>query len=124
MSSLVIVFILAVVLSLILFAAFVSYFMGWWGVWTGYMRAPRFYISIANVGEDLVLRVYVVNEGDAAVKVLEVVVDGGAYRFVNDSVWVVKPRESKWVTISRWRVVHKECDPILGDVVRVCIYTE
>jgi len=63
MPSLIIVFILAVALSLILFAAFVSYLMGWWGVWTGYMRAPRFYISIADVNESLVLRVYVVNEG-------------------------------------------------------------
>jgi len=29
-------------------------------------------------------------------KVLKVVVDGGVYWFVNDAVWVVGPRESKW----------------------------
>jgi len=52
------------------------------------------------------------------------VVDGGVYRFVNDSVWVVKPRESKWVTISGWRVKRRRRDPVPEDIARVCIYTE
>ena len=111
-------------LSLALCVAFVSYIMGWWCVWASYTKRPYFYISIANIGKNLILRLYVVNGGDVAVKVLGVVVDGGAYRFINDSVWVIKPRESKWVTISGWRVEHRERDPVFGDVVRVYIYTE
>jgi len=79
---------------------------------------------LLSANESLVLEIYVVNKGDAAVKVLEVVVDGGVYRFVNDTVWVVKPRESKWVTISGWKVKYRERDPVPGDVVRVYIYTE
>lgn len=124
MVSLIVAFLFAVVLTLILCTAFALYLMGWWGVWTDYMRAPRFYVSIASVNESLVLRIYVVNKWDAAVKVLEVVVDGGDYRFVNDTVWVVEPGESKWVTISEWKVEYKERDPVPGDMVRVRIYTE
>ena len=124
MASLIVVFLFVIALTLTLCMAFVSYIMGWWGVWTDYMRAPRFCISIASINESLVLEIYVVNRGDAAVKVLRVVVDGGVYRFVNDTVWVVKPRESKWVTISGWKVKYRERDPVPGDVVRVYIYTE
>jgi len=124
MSSPIIAFLIAIVLSLILFAAFISYLMGWWDVWTEYMRVPSFYVSIVDVGENLVLRVYVVNEGDMAIKVLKVIVDGGVYRFVNDSVWVVEPKESKWVTINGWKVEYSVRDPVPGDVVRVYIYTE
>ena len=124
MSSLIIFFLFVIAISLALLVAFVSYLMGWWGIWTGYTRVPGFYISIADVGENLVLRVYVVNEGDVAIKVLKVVVDGGVYRFVNDSVWVVEPKKSKWVTISGWKIEYSERDPVPGDVVRVYIYTE
>jgi len=97
--------------------------MGWWSILTGYMRAPRFYVSIASANESLVLSVYVVNEGDVAVKVLKVVVDGNVYLYINDTVWVVEPGEPKWVTISKWKVEYKERDPVPGDTVRVYIYT-
>ena len=124
MTSPIIVFVLFVAIVLLLCFAFVSYIMGWWSGFSGYMRVPRFRVSIASVGESLVLRLYVVNEGSAPVKVLMVVVDGGVYRFVNDTVWVVEPGESKWVTISGWRVEYRERGPVPGDVVRVRIYTE
>jgi len=51
---------------------------------------------LLSANESLVLESMLLTGEIWLLKVLKVVVDGGVYWFVNDAVWVVGPRESKW----------------------------
>ncbi len=89
-----------------------------------FMVSPLLYVRGSALGSNLVLELFVSNEGQRSAKILgvEIIVGGGKY--VNNTIWVIRGGERKVIKISDWIVSGNPSRIVPGERYRVLVYVE
>ena len=112
--------------------AFIFLAINWlWGLWhveqEAFMINPILFVKATGTsGEQLILNLYIINEGGKAVTILKVEVEASGGSFLNKTNLIVEPGARLDIEISDWIWVGEGEPPTIipGDRYRVKIYTD